>query len=147
MKYIISKAYTGSEWDTVDFALIELDDERLKYFKEMEMQAKELKERNGFGFMHIEISADNAEFFTGLMEEFEDNTISPGEMIPEEEEYCIEELPDDIIDKLERPESHLKYGSMKFSDSGVQFTTLGKHTDEEFWTPTIPYSIFEKIEA
>lgn len=126
MKTIISKAYTNSEWDSVDFAVIEINDTLLQFIKELSTQVKDICKQHGI-YGHFAVSSDNADFFIGErgeahLGEHDDFAVIPGTLDTSNES---------------RPENDLKGGDMRIFSDTVQFVTWGKHTSEEFWTPEI----------
>ena len=134
-QYILIPAVTGSEWESVDFALITLDERRgLPYYKKMADLAKQMYKEHGVS--ELIVYSDEADFYTDM------------EQLPEECYKEFSEVQAQIIefsDKFDttlfsRPEQTIKYGQIKFGQEGVTFTGTGKHTDEEFWGD-IPYSV------
>lgn len=130
---LVVKAFTGSEWDNVNFAVVELSKERVSFINQMMKEVARLKEIYQFGGQ-LEVFCDNAEFFAGVNDncpfDFADDEAQEGKPV-------IMELPDDYEDHFYRPESALKYGHMSITEDTVQFVTTGKHTGEEFYTETI----------
>lgn len=125
MKYIIAPAQTGSEWDSVEFLLIEATPERINQLKVYVKKAKRIESE---GFNSVSVYADNANFYTDLSELPEETQID----IDNEQVKQIE-LDPDFVETLSKPEQDLKYGEMKFGMDQITFSTHGKHTDEEYW--------------
>lgn len=132
MKVLLLQAYTGSEWDSVSFALIEIDEAHQAYLKKIIQRQTELKAE---GIDKLVVSADNADFFIDE------------EQLPEicfnefnEIQEGVYDLSEELIDELTRPEQDLKYGEMVFSHDSVTFKIFGKHTDEESWTNSISFN-------
>ncbi len=135
MKTLIAKAQLHSEWDSVDFALIDLNPEFVKLIKDASKEAKRLNKKFSHAFMNIRIQGDNAEWF---IEASDIN--SPSDEIMEllgDEEFVIVKKEFET-ETLQRPEQDARYGQMKVDEENVQFLSYGKHTDEEFWTEPIP---------
>lgn len=139
-KYIIAKAFTQSEWDGVDFAVIELTDGHLKFIREIRETIQKMGFKIGDGFLNIIFSGDNADFYYS-----EDEL--PEDLQPEEGKPLIATVEDpDIFKNLTRPEQDIRYGQLKFDEDGVQYVGYGKHTDEEFWIDRIPYDVILETE-
>ena len=124
-KYIITQGRTQSEWDGVDFALVEVTKELIEQVKQIEkILAKSSEVIDSVGVL-----ADNANFFIDESElperlnlEIEDSTC------------LVIELSDEEYGKLSRTEQKLRGGEMKFYNSGCMvFSTSGKNTGEEYW--------------
>lgn len=131
MKVLLLQAFTDSEWDTVSFALIEMNDNLKNQLQKTIKRQLELKEE---GIDKLVISADNADFFTDE------------EQLPEicfnelgEIQEGIYELSDELIEELTRPESYLKYGETIFSHGCVTFKTHAEYNEDEFWSSSISF--------
>lgn len=121
--YILIRAYTQSQWDNVDFALIPFNGTLITRLAVLVDKAKELQ--NDFGTNEISIYSDEADFFV-------DDGNLPFEL-PKEDEYKIVTLTDKAFGKLKRPES-INGGQVSISSYGsITFKASGKHTGEEFW--------------
>jgi hypothetical protein len=134
MKAILTKAYTGSEWDGVSFAIIPLTAEQILFLKQEATKVPD-------DALHVEYSGDNAEFFAGVKEDTPDEF----NFEPEEGEPEIVELPDDYEKYFDRPEQTIKYGGFKLTKEDVCYTAYGKHTDEEYWTDDIKLEILDSL--
>ena len=119
-KYIKVKAFTGADWDSVDYALIELKAAFLLQLKKYINLAKFLK---SIGVDSINVIADNAEFFVNR-----DNDVLV------DENFCkVISLTDKKFNELDTPNSEIKYGKMCISNFKIIFSGNNKHTDDEFW--------------
>lgn len=81
--------------------------------------------------MYIRISGDNADFYIGEVEDCEAAALLGSK------DFVITEKKLNPV-TYSTPEQVIKYGQMKIDDKDVQFVSYGKHTDEEFWTESIP---------
>lgn len=139
MKYIVASAQTGSEWDSVEFLLIEATPEFINLLKESIKKAKRIETE---GFNSVSMYADNAEFYTDLSELPEDAQID----VEDGDSVRLIDLDPDLVRTLSQPEQTIKYGEMSFGLGQITFSGHGKHTDEEFWG-YVPYEFIEGILA
>lgn len=124
---LILKANTNSEWDGVDFAIVDITKEFIDFLKEAMEDAQNMKHKYSHGFLGLRFSGDNAEWFCGDEE---------GHTLLGDEEFVIVEKTLDTS-KYQRPEQDIRYGQIKITGDSVQFVGYGKHTSEEFWTESI----------
>lgn len=124
-KYILTPAFTNSEWDDVSFSLIELTPKLLSMVKKLINRAKELKAE---GIDAILVYSDFANFFACGDEDETDGL----DRIDEIQEVI--ELTAKMYKKLKKPEQTIKDGFMRISGNNITFTAYGKHTGEEYWT-------------
>jgi hypothetical protein len=147
MKYLILKAMTNSEWDDVSFALVELTPGFCKLMLKAHDEAKRLNKKFAYSFNHLVLSSDNAEWFVDNRDDVGGNTAaekSDIEVIMEAlggKDFAVIER-DVNTETLARPEQVVKYGNVKINDTGVQFVSYGKYTDDEFWTEYIEIENF-----
>jgi hypothetical protein len=139
-QYIIAKALTGSEWDDVDFALIEMHDGHAKYIHQVSDHASDLKKKLEDESARITISADNAQFFVA------DDIIRallPDEIDVEDSDdfAAIISLDENVVEKLTRPQNDIRYGHIVFDGNTVKYSGYGKHTGEEYWTADIDINL------
>lgn len=130
-KYIITTAQTGSEWDCVEFLLVEATPRLINFLKQTIAECKKLT------FDSVSIYADNAGFYLGMDELPEDAQV-------EEDQVKLVELDSDFVNTLDQPEQQIRYGEMKFGNDQITFTGTGKYTDEEFWG-YVPYDFIDGI--
>lgn len=144
-KYIIAPAQTGSDWDGVQFMLIEADPKFINHLKKTIKKAKRIEKE---GFNQVSIYADNAEFFTDSSQLPEGSQRGSAFSFDDVEDGDVKliELEPELVENLSRPEQDIKYGEMKFGMGQITFTGTGKHTDEEFWG-YVPYEFIEQILA
>jgi len=124
-KYIITKASTGSDWDSVSFALIEITKGLVSQVKRV---SKILDKQKNL-IQTCGIYADNATFFideSELPENFD---------LEVTDETCeVIELSDEDFNKLSQQQQQLRGGEMRFSIFGnITFSTYGKNSTDEFW--------------
>lgn len=131
--YILVKAYTSSEWDCCDFAIITCDDKWLSCMQERLEAVRKVQEVTDFWALKFfdysvdffQSSEDNA---SELLSEMDDNKM-----------WAFVEFEDGEEDNLSRPENALDgYIMNLFNDFTCRYTALGKHTGEEFFTERIP---------
>lgn len=132
--WLMVKAMTGSEWDSVDFMLLDVSSKTFNnYLREMIDKAKVFKDDSSF--YCLSHWSDSVDWFISSYDEDDGNVDTP-EL---EDGWSYVDVTKDELDKLKRPESSLSGGIIKtFSNGDIQFTTNGKHTDEEFWSEHIP---------
>lgn len=125
---------TNSEWDNVDFCLIELNNELISIIKGASEDAVKLKEKYP-SFDHIELDSDIAEWFIDASDDTNDNDKLMA--LVEEKEFVI--IDEEIeTATMHRPEQDIRYGSIRLDGEVVKFVAYGKHTNEEFFTESIP---------
>jgi hypothetical protein len=140
MKHLITKAYTGSDWDSVDFAVIPLPDAWVQFLNEVNQDFMAIRKKHQDNVHLVTIWADNAEFFVKDDEALPKSFLDILDSI-EEDEAGVFELPEEFYKDFERPETHMGHGEVRISAFGVQFSTHGKHTTDEFWTPDVAITL------
>lgn len=124
MKYILMKAHTNSEWDSVNIGLLRVND---RFISRLINCYELLKNPLLVEIDELVINSDMIDFYIDEVESIEEitgKTDIVGEVI---------ELTESQVEGLSMPESSLRGGSIKISRFGVTFSTYGKHTGEEFW--------------
>jgi len=131
--WLMVKAFTGSEWDSVDFMLLDISSKTFNnYLREMIDKAEAFKD--DMSFYCLSHWSDNADWYIFSYEE--DGYVETPKL---EDGWSYVDLTVDELNKLKRPEQWMRGGLIKtFSNGDIQFTTNGKHTDEEFWSERIP---------
>ena len=125
-KYLILNAVTSSEWDSVEFCLLDLQNLPISKLKELIKLSEKL---------HKENEIDQIVFYNYSFS-FHISGITPPENIINRDfnNIGIIELEDSIYDGLERPENQIRYQDLTISAIGnITFKGFGKHTGEEFW--------------
>jgi glycyl-tRNA synthetase alpha subunit len=125
-KYILMQALTGSEWDSVEFALLPYSLKRIKNFLDKKASLEGLKKSEGID--ELITYADEVDFYNDAEQlperiEFESGDESP----------MIVELTDEEVASLSQPEQVIKYGEVSIGTFEVKFSGFGKHTSEEYW--------------
>lgn len=138
--HILIKAYTNSEWDCCEFAIIHLSEEW------RELQAKRLEAvkpyTEDYTFQSIRFYDGSVEFF----QSGEDDKFDVEELLADKE-WVFVELDDSELDKLTLPENSLFcYKLVICRDKNARYEAFGKHTNEEFWTNEFPLQqLIERI--
>jgi hypothetical protein len=131
MKTLVVKAYTNSEWDSVDVVLFELDKESIDWLKELREKVELVKGISGFNCLSI--FSYGAEFLqdeSGVYEDIENGFI----------------LEDDVDENnFSEPETHFDTDTIGLRGYGFFFKCYGKHTGEEFWSETIGWEILDTL--
>jgi hypothetical protein len=120
-KYILMTAATQSEWDAVEFALLEFSIEELQDFLK---KSKQLEEMNDVDALIV--NEDAVTFYN-------DQDALPERIKLVPDEVIVVELSDEEVNALPQPEQTIKYGQTVFSLHSVTFKGTGKHTGEEYW--------------
>lgn len=124
-RYLMVKANTSSEWDPCEFALIEMNDKAVNLIQDVAKEAVKLNKK--YGFCHIHISCDNAEFFS-------DDEFADKHGIDDGNESIFIDLEDSVVDKLKRPENSIRYGGINIYADSFHYHAYGKHSNESFYT-------------
>ena len=139
--HILVRAYTDSEWDSCDFAIISLSEgwrktqpERLRAIKQVE---------NTPSFLSIQFFDGAADFYRSGDDGLPDINGLLGD-----NKWAFVELTQKEQDNLTPPESSLNcYKMVLYKDGEAKYTAYGKHTSEEFWTTVLPLrKILEKLQ-
>lgn len=118
-QYIYLEAITSSEWDSVEFALVEYDPEKCNTWNKAMDSVKDSIFDMG------SIWSDEADYFIDAEE------LPFGELPVNGD---IIKLSQEQFDKLTRPAQTIKYGEIRFYEDHIVFSSSGKNTGEEFWT-------------
>lgn len=126
-KYILTEAFTDSEWDPVSFALVQFSEETCR-------NILSLRDRLG-----DDIPADSATINGDFADFFTDE-----EELPEDIDGINDQIIEiEDIEKLSRPEQYIKYGEVKIYPDWAVVRAVGKHTGEDYWCD-ISYSTIEQ---
>ena len=126
--YILVKAYTGSEWDTCDYAIIQIDEEWKAISKQRLNDVQHFKGNQSF-YCHV--------YWDSPVGYFCDNEELNYQKAIEKAEkgFLYLSIESDEIEALVTPESALDTHMLKITKEGhCNFKAYGKHTGEEFWT-------------
>ncbi|HWB27505.1 MAG TPA: hypothetical protein VG738_18645 [Chitinophagaceae bacterium] len=125
--YLLIKAYTDSEWDNCDFAIVHITDEWKQIMRARLAKAQAFK--NGPGFYYLIYSGGPENFYK------DDDVFSADQVLHSEEESCFVILEQTNLDNLSRPNSRLHlYQMMIDADGIIRYNASGKHTGTEYYT-------------
>lgn len=125
--HLLIKAYTNSEWDCCDFALINLSGE-WKERQAARLQAVKPYEED-YSFQSMNYYDGSADFYQ-CGADGEDMKALLGDKV-----WAFVELDKNETEKLVPPESRLDcYKIVIYRDGSARYEAYGKHTSEEFWT-------------
>ena len=129
--WILVKADTNSEWDTVDFILLNIGDTRhCKYLQECIEKGKAFKDDLWFYCLQYWCTCD------GWYRETDDDVMLTPEL-DKIETWSYVKVTEKEIDLLDVPESQIDASTLKvFKDGTVQFCGSGKHSGEEYYSAT-----------
>lgn len=133
---IIIKAFTNSEWDSVDFVLVRISDSYLKTIAER-YRSVEILNKDNYFYNVSYWDAPDGWFLT-------DNSLV---LDLEDRDWSYIDISDDEIEQLSSPEQTIDAQQCKISSDTLSFQGYGKHTSEEFWTASVPISeIIKEVE-
>nr|DAF03237.1 MAG TPA: hypothetical protein [Caudoviricetes sp.] len=144
MKYIIVKAFTDSDWDTCDYALIKIDGNTIGRIQEQQKAIGNLM-KDSRGIMN---SFCKMCFYTSIVEFycFDEEVITEDENNLEKP-YIID-LSEEQLQKLLTPEARLElYKYELYSYNSLRFTAYGKYSGDEFYTDDFDIVSLIKDEA
>ena len=127
--YIYIRAYTKSEWDSCDFAIIKISKTWLELLKERLELIEPFQDRLDF-YSHeywdapygYFVNADDDEYFKTILEN-----------ISFDWTYIALNAMD--LERLKRPEAKLATHQLVVTGDGyAHFTAIGKNSDEDYWT-------------
>jgi hypothetical protein len=135
MKTIAIQAFTNSEWDNVNFAIIQLTDLLVNNLKHYTSIAEKVASGtpNTISLAYVSFYDASAKFRSDNNEETEINFDSPVITLETED---IGTPPENALDT---------FIVKAYTGGGIQFICYGKHTSEEFWTDTVMLSDILKI--
>lgn len=119
--YIAVQAYTNSEWDTVNAAILQVSDADIIRWGILDKSARGLKDSNTYDFAYIAFY-DSVDF-VNIDEDIEDNKLYHIEIGKNQLSY-----PDQKLDT---------YMVKFFGDGTMEFLAYGKNTGDEFYTDRI----------
>lgn len=144
MKYIIVKAFTDSDWDTCDYALIKIDGNTIGRIQEQQKAVGNLM-KDSRGIMN---SFCKMCFYTSIVEFYcFDEEVITEEETNLEKPYIID-LSEEQLQKLIVPEARLElYKYELYSYNSLRFTAYGKYSGDEFYTDDFDIVSLIKDEA
>ena len=126
---IIIKAQTNSEWDCVDFALLQLTKPFLDFVKKYSALADTIPESDWFYCISFWYNVEG--WFL-----FNEDSLNANSFQINDFEYV--KLAKNEIEKLHKPEQVITHTEFDIFQQGkFQFTAYAKHTGETFFTNVI----------
>lgn len=126
--YLLIKAYTNSEWDCCDFAIVHLSNQ---WKKEQAKRLEYLTPLQGnYHFQSMNFYDTAVDFYRiGENEQPETENLTEGK------DWAFVELEKGEPKTFAIPENRLDcYRLALHADGTAYYTAYGKHTGEEFWT-------------
>ncbi|MDR2882909.1 MAG: hypothetical protein LBU98_03940 [Alistipes sp.] len=135
--HILVKAYTNSEWDSCDFAIVSCDESwRERMTKRLDAV---MSFRDATDFLSLNYWDGSAEFYA-------DNDDKIVKVLPDGREWGFVELENGEEETFDTPENRLDCRKMVIYPGGCgRYQACGKHSGEEFYTVEFP--IGEIIES
>jgi hypothetical protein len=134
---ILITAYTSSEWDSCDFAIIRITE---KWKSTMRKRlAIAIPFENDNSFAHLSYWESPEGFFAKptegvALEDFEN-------ILNMSDDWAFVTLDDNELALLQRPDNMLDCFQLHLhSDGTACFQAFGKHSNEEFWTASFKVS-------
>lgn len=127
-EYLIIKAYTGSEWDCCDFALICITEQWKKQQSQRLERMKAFEGDDDFQYANFYDTA--ADFYQSS----ENDAFNIEEMF-DGKDWSFVELDEDEEQTYTVPENRLDgYRLVLHTNGTAYYQAYSKHTSEEFWT-------------
>lgn len=126
--FLLIKAYTGSEWDTCDFAIIHLSED---WKKEQVKRLEAVKPfADDYNFQSLNYYDTSVDFYR-----VDENDQPDFETLLAEKEWVFVELDEGEQNSFAVPENRLDcYRLVVYKNGTAMYKAYGKHTSEEFWT-------------
>lgn len=135
--YILIRAFTDSEWDYCDFALIRLSEE----WRKAQSERLEIIKPFANDFMFHSLCFHDASVYFCQTNDNEEPEI---EELLANKSWAFVELDDNEEENLVFPENDLiGYKLVIYRNAMAIYEAFGKHTNEDFWTDT--FSLYELI--
>jgi hypothetical protein len=136
--HILVKAYTGSEWDECDFAIIHLSEDLKKEWSKRLEAAKTFS--GDYNFQSLNYYDSAVDFYRT------DKDDNPNiEELLAEREWVFVTLEDKEEATFTAPESRLDcYRLVILKNGTAYYQAFGKYTGEEFWTEE--FSLYQLIQ-
>ena len=132
---IIVKAWTNSEWDSCNFAIIGISEDYLQALVLRSEAANKLSEMDRF--VSMKFVDGHADYY--ILPE-EDNEVLE-DFRAGKEDWSYISITQEEIDELSKPEQYVDCGVSVFDKYGcVRYSACGKHTGEDFYTSEIVIS-------
>ena len=129
MKCIVMEADTTSEFDSVDFAVLRIDE---TYIASLKRNTELLSEDMLNGIDGLYIYDNVIDYYSDDLNDLDDD--NKYKEIAESIKYnTVIELPDDFFDDFNRPESVISDGMIRIGREVIFFSSNGKNTNDEFF--------------
>jgi hypothetical protein len=127
-EYLLLKAYTNSEGDSCDFAIVHITEEWKK------QQAKRVEAVKPFADEYNFLSLNYWDAAVDFYQTDEDYIVDTHDFFAEKD-WAFVELEKDEQEKFSAPESRLDcYKIVVYRNGNLMYKANGKHTGEEFYT-------------
>ena len=138
--HLLVRAYTNSDWDSCDFALITLTEQWLEKVKKVAQQVANLK--SAPDFVNLSFYEARTDFYTLSDEE------QPDLSFLEERTWAFVELTEEELASFNTPESRLDiYRSVFTRYDDFYIKAYGKYSSDEYWTDDIRFDeLFKTLE-
>jgi hypothetical protein len=130
-EYLFLKAKTNSDWDSCDYAVLQINNEWTELLQQRLAELETFKKYDNFSGISFSECTDG--FFTYPLDEEYDSNF---DVIRDNVDcWCFVTLDNDELENLPQPESTITAELLHMNlDGSIWFTATGKHTGEEFWT-------------
>ena len=126
-EWLLVKAWTSSEWDKCDFALVHLPTGWRSILAQREEQAKSLHTQDP-EFIKLSYQGAEATFYQGDVSEH----------LTEHREWTFVDLDEDDLQDLREAESRLILHEQQVYYTGtIHYSAQSKHGNDEYWTSGI----------
>ncbi|MDY3362799.1 hypothetical protein JSO61_003030 [Riemerella anatipestifer] len=132
-RHILVRAYTGSEWDSCDFAIITIS----QGWKEQQAQRLKVLDNieNDDCFLSVNYRDTFVDFYKTTQPKLTEEPTSNLESLLGDTDWTFVELGHKEQEQFSAPQSTLNCYRLKLDRYGnIYYTAHGKHTGEEFWT-------------
>lgn len=130
--HILVRARTNSEWDSCDFAIVNLSEE----WKQNQLKRLDTVKPfvDDFTFKSLNFYDCAVDFFQGS-----DDSLPDVNEFLADRSWAFVDVSEDELDTLTQPENVLDSHTVAIKNNGeAKYKAYGKHTGEEFWTEDIP---------
>ncbi len=127
--YIFIRAYTQSEWDSCDFALIKISRSWLDILAERLELLEPFKGKSDF-YSHEYWDAPESYYI------HDDDNLPTRELLEGDAfDWCYIETDPNELTRLQKPEAALSTHQLVVTGDGFgHFTAIGKHSEENYYT-------------
>ncbi len=129
--HILIEAYTGSEWDCCDYAIIDCGGCWAESIRQRLAAVQHLRDTDTYL---------KSLFFDSSVSFHQSNGyLHKDELLAENQAWTFVELDDGELNKLGVPETYLDTPIFEiYKDGSARFLACGKHTGEDFITEDLP---------